>query len=170
MQSAETGRHRPDIPCKLWTINPNSGNLSTMLPTANADLPFEFTIQGAPLSLNNNNPRTRRRWCRLVRQSAQRRWTNRQPISQNVMVTITCFFNGSSAPFDVDNVPKRILDALKRMIVHDDGQVTDLICRKRNLDDNLQVSNLSQVLLSSLTLNVPFIHIVFAPAPYLEVP
>ena len=86
------------------------------------------------------------------------------------MVTITCFFNGSSAPFDVDNVPKRILDALKRMIVHDDGQVTDLICRKRNLDDNLQVSNLSQVLLSSLTLNVPFIHIVFAPAPYLEVP
>ena len=141
-----------------------------MLPTANTDLPFEFTIQGAPLSLNNNNPRTRRRWCRLVRQSAQRRWTNRQPISQNVMVTITCFFNGSSTPFDVDNVPKRILDALKRIIVHDDGQVTDLICRKRNLDDNLQVSNLSQILLSSLTLNDPFIHIVFAPAPYLEVP
>ena len=86
------------------------------------------------------------------------------------MVTITCFFNRSSAPFDVDNVPKRILDALKTMIVHDDGQVTDLVCRKRDLDHNLQVTNLSQVLVSSLALNDPFIHIVFTPAPYLEVP
>ena len=137
---------------------------------ANTDLPFEFTIQSAPLSLNNNNPITRRRWCRLVRQSAQHRWTNRLPLSQNVMVTITCFFDGDSVPFDVDNVPKRILDALKGMIVHDHVQVTDLVCRKRNLDDNLQVSNLSQVLLSPLAQNEPFIHIVFAPAPDLEVP
>ena len=43
---------------------------------------------------------------------------------------VTYFFDDT--PFDVDNIPKPILDALKGLVFRDDSQVYDLLCRKRN--------------------------------------
>ncbi len=51
------------------------------------------------------------------------------------MVSITYFFD--RVDFDVDNIPKPILDALKELVYVDDRQVTDLICRKRRHSDDL---------------------------------
>jgi Holliday junction resolvase RusA-like endonuclease len=35
---------------------------------------------------------------------------------------------------DIDNIPKPISDALQGLVYLDDEQVTDVLCRKRNLN------------------------------------
>jgi crossover junction endodeoxyribonuclease RusA len=40
---------------------------------------------------------------------------------------------------DIDNLPKPILDALKGLVYLDDTQITDVVCRKRNLHSDLRV-------------------------------
>ena len=84
------------------------------------------------------------------------------------MVVITYYFKRGS--LDVDNMPKPILDALNGLLYADDSQVTDLVCRKRDRNRDLQFENPSPVLLESLGRSDQFLHITVANALSLEVP
>lgn len=84
------------------------------------------------------------------------------------MVVITYYFKRGS--LDVDNMPKPILDALNGLVYADDSQVTDLVCRKRDRNRDLQFENPSPVLLDSLGRSDQFLHITVAHALSLEVP
>lgn len=84
------------------------------------------------------------------------------------MVVITYYFKRGS--LDVDNMPKPILDALNGLVYADDSQVTDLVCRKRDRNRDLQFENPSPVLLESLGKSDQFLHITVANALSLEVP
>ena len=64
------------------------------------------------------------------------------------MVIITYFYE--EAALDVDNIPKPILDALKGLVYSDDSDVSDLLCRKRDLTGDLRIQNPSSVLLDTL--------------------
>ena len=64
------------------------------------------------------------------------------------MVIITYFYEEAS--LDVDNIPKPILDALKGLVYSDDSDVSDLLCRKRDLNGDLRIQNPSSVLLETL--------------------
>ena len=79
------------------------------------------------------------------------------------MVTLTYVYD--EVPLDVDNIPKPILDALQGLIFSDDDQVTDLLCRKRDLNAGLQIQRLSPFLNEALTRFTPFVHIVVDHAP-----
>ena len=83
------------------------------------------------------------------------------------MVTITYFFDGAS--LDVDNIPKPILDALKELVYSDDSQVSDLLCRKRDLNGDLRIQNPSSVLLATLRDSQQFLHIAVTSARSQEV-
>jgi hypothetical protein len=65
------------------------------------------------------------------------------------MLAITYFYD--SVSIDVDNIPKPILDALKGLVYLEDDQVTDILCRKRNLNRDLRVENPSSVLADGLS-------------------
>lgn len=52
-------------------------------------------------------------------------------------MTITYFIDDYSG--DVDNVAKPLLDALNKLVYVDDAQVFDLVCRKRDLKEDLQI-------------------------------
>lgn len=83
------------------------------------------------------------------------------------MVTITYFFKAVS--LDVDNIPKPILDALKGLVYSDDSQVTDLLCRKRDLNVDLQIRKPSAVLLDALSKSEQFLYITIVNASNQEV-
>ena len=83
------------------------------------------------------------------------------------MITITYFHEG--VPFDVDNIPKLILDAMNGLVYVDDGQVTDLVCRKRNLNGDLRVVNPSSVLAEGFGRGNEFLYVVVEDAPDQEV-
>ena len=83
------------------------------------------------------------------------------------MVIITYLYKGAS--LDVDNLPKPILDALKGLVYSDDAQVSDLLCRKRDLNGDLRIQNPSSVLLETLGHSERFLHIAVDNAPSQEV-
>ena len=84
------------------------------------------------------------------------------------MVVITYFFKGEA--LDVDNMPKPILDALNGLVYADDSQITDLVCRKRDRNRDLQFENPSSVLVETLGRSEQFLYITVANARSLEVP
>lgn len=98
---------------------------------------------------------------------AEQYWDAEPPFAGEVLVTITYFFRDGSP--DVDNMPKPILDALKGLVYSDDSQVTDLLCRKRDRNRDIQFQNPSPMLLETLGQSEQFLHITVANAPNLEV-
>jgi len=68
----------------------------------------------------------------------------------------------------LDNMPKPILDALKGLVYVDDNQVTDLVCRKRSLNDDMEIVTDLVSLNDSLSSNLEFLHIVVEDAPQQE--
>jgi crossover junction endodeoxyribonuclease RusA len=84
-----------------------------------------------------------------------------------IRVVITHVFTGASS--DLDNLAKPVLDALKGLAYEDDGQVTDIIMKKRDLARNLRVETLIPLLLSALESRQEFLHVVVEEARDLEV-
>ena len=62
-----------------------------------------------------------------------------------------------------DNVPKPILDALKGLVYLGDKQVIDVVCRRRNLHDDLLGVNVAPWLALRVDGVDPFLHVAIAP-------
>ena len=82
-------------------------------------------------------------------------------------MTITFFYD--SDLLDVDNIPKPVLDALKGIVYDDDRQVSDLLCRKRDLSEELLIQNPSTTLLDALRDREPLLHVSVAEAMTREI-
>ena len=127
-------------------------------------LPFEFVIDGPPVSQQARRRERIRQWSQEVRSVAGQYWlAGELPETGSIKVTITYFFD-SAAP-DVDNIPKPMLDALNGLVYLDDEQVTDVLCRKRNLNNDLRVENPSSVLTEGLSRGNEFLHVLVEEAP-----
>ena len=131
-------------------------------------IPFEFVIDGLPVSQQARRRSRVRNWTRVVQGAAKQDWDTEPPFAGEVMVSITCFFEDASL-FDLDNIPKPILDALKGLVYSDDKQVSDLLCRKRGLNEDLRIQNPSSLLLETLGHSQQFLHIAVANALSQEV-
>ena len=123
-------------------------------------LPFDFIADGVALSLRAEG---RNNWRDCVKNFAKQRWPAQPPVAEEVMVTVTCFHDHRH--FDLDNILKPILDAMNKLIYVDDVQITDLHCRKRDLNADLEVRNPSPALREALARLSPFVHIIVAAAP-----
>jgi len=130
-------------------------------------LPFEFALEGPPVSQQTRRRTLLRRWTQSVRNAAQQRWDGSQPVAGPLMVNILYIFDRGA--FDVDNIPKPILDALKGTIYLDDTQITDLICRKRRKSDDLHVVGQSFLFDEFLSEHGQFLYIRVNDAPEPEV-
>jgi Holliday junction resolvase RusA-like endonuclease len=112
-------------------------------------LPFEFIVDGVPVSQQTRRQARLHAWKATVRQEAEKYWpADDAPTSDLVMVKVTYFYD--SVSMDVDNIVKPIQDALVGLIYVDDDQVTDVVSRKRNLSGDFRVEALSSVLAAGL--------------------
>jgi Holliday junction resolvase RusA-like endonuclease len=129
-------------------------------------LPFEFIIDGPAVSQQARRESVRK-WREEVRTVAERFWpTGDLPVTEPVMLTISYFYLGGG--MDVDNIAKPIADALKELVYVDDDQLTDLACRKRDLNGNLRLLNPSPILAEGFERGRQFLHVVVDSAPDLE--
>ena len=132
-------------------------------------LPFEFVIDGPPVSSQTNNRKNLRKWRKELKNKAKSHWPEDElPVGDSVMVEITYFYEKGPPKIDVDNMSKPILDALEGVVYEDDVQVTDLLCRKRR-SENIGVEISSDMLLERLTQEGEFLFIVVQDAPDQEV-
>jgi Holliday junction resolvase RusA-like endonuclease len=127
-------------------------------------LPFAFVIDGPPVSQQARRRERVRQWRDAVRQVAEQVWpVGELPVTGLIMLSITYFYE--SIAMDVDNLPKPILDALRGLVYLDDEQITDVVCRKRNLRSTFRVENPSSVLADGLSRGHEFLYIVVTEAP-----
>ena len=75
-------------------------------------LPFEFVIDGPPVSQQAHRRERVRQWRDEVRRVAEQYWPSGElPASGPVLLSVTYFYE--SGAMDIDNLLKPILDALK---------------------------------------------------------
>lgn len=121
-------------------------------------LPFEFTIQGPPVSHQTRNRARLQQWKQDVRAAAQARISaGEAPSPDSVQITITYYYEGDSP--DVDNIIKPIQDALNGLVFVDDAQVSETKSRKRPLNGSYQIKGASGVLLQGFAAGLGFLHI-----------
>jgi crossover junction endodeoxyribonuclease RusA len=84
-----------------------------------------------------------------------------------IKVVITHVFIGASS--DLDNLAKPVLDGLKGLAYVDDGQVTDIVLRKRDLTRDLRLETVIPSLLNALDRGEEFLHVLVEEARDLEV-
>ncbi|MGE3799567.1 MAG: RusA family crossover junction endodeoxyribonuclease [Candidatus Kapaibacterium sp.] len=125
--------------------------------------PFEFIVEGRPVSQQTRRRERIRKWKEDVRVAALRTWpTGELPETGNIMLTITLLYVDIHG--DVDNIPKPIADALKGLVYDDDEQITDILCRKRCLRD-VHFRRITPALAQGLISNGDFLHITVDHAP-----
>jgi hypothetical protein len=84
-----------------------------------------------------------------------------------IRIVITHVFIGASS--DLDNLAKPVLDALKGLAYEDDGQVTDILMKKRDVARNLRLETSIPLLLNALERGEEFLHVLVEEARDLEV-
>jgi crossover junction endodeoxyribonuclease RusA len=131
-------------------------------------LPFEFVIDGPPVSQQARRRERVRQWRDTVPRSAEQHWPPVElPVTGPIMLTVMYFYDGVA--MDLDNLPKPILDALKGLVYLDDDQVTDIVCRKRNRNSDLRLENPSNLLSEGFRRGNEFLYVVVGEAPDQEV-
>jgi crossover junction endodeoxyribonuclease RusA len=84
-------------------------------------LPFEFTVDGPPISHQTRNSARLRAWQRTVRVAAVQRWpAGTAPVIEQLRFIVTYYHDGASVRIDNDNLVKPIQDALNGPVYVDD--------------------------------------------------
>ena len=124
---------------------------------------------GVPKSVQASRA-SKQRWKERVRTAAETAWLpGEPPLDHEVQVHITYYHD--SAPLDVDNMLKPILDALIGVVYVDDKQLTDTHGHLRDLNGHYRVRGLTPAQARGFTSGDPFVHIrVELPAPVGELP
>lgn len=137
-------------------------------------IPFEFTIDGPPVSLNAKTS-SKNKWIGVVNKAAASSWKPRPEVDRELALAVAInYFCYDAWPdrrhsLDVDNVPKFIIDGLKGVVFTDDKQIVDVECYRRNLYDDLRLVDPISRLVTHVSGTDPFLHIWITPANSLEV-
>jgi len=120
-------------------------------------IPFDFVVEGPPVSQQTRNRARLRAWKQTVAQAARNYWPAADAPSVEELTIIVTNFYELAAP-DVDNIVKPIQDALIGIVYNDDSQITDALTRKRNITGSFKVKGLSRALADGFVMNRDFVH------------
>jgi Holliday junction resolvase RusA-like endonuclease len=121
-------------------------------------IPFDFVIEGPPVSQQTRKRTRLQAWKAKVRAAAAGYWNSGdQPSTAQLTIVVTNYYE-IVAP-DVDNIVKPIQDALIGLVYVDDSQVTDCLTRKRNINGAFKVKGLSKAQADGFMTNKDFIHV-----------
>ncbi len=123
-------------------------------------LPFEFIINGPPVSHQTRNPARLRDWKALVRTEAAKRWPPwTAPVQVALKITVVYYHDSEVVRIDEDNMIKPTQDAMNGLVYVDDRQVTDVSARKTDLNGSFRIRGLSPVLAEGFCRDREFLHV-----------
>lgn len=129
-------------------------------------LPFEFIVDGPPVSQQARDRARLQAWKDTVREAARRRWRSGQaPVTAQLQIILTYYHEAVTVRIDEDNMLKPIQDALIGIVYKDDVQITDSKVRKTNIDGPFQVRGISLILAEGFNKGSEFLYIRVEEAP-----
>jgi len=121
-------------------------------------IPFEFIVEGPPVSLQTRNRSRLQAWKETVRTAAESYWlTGDGPSNGDLKISITYYYENTSP--DVDNIIKPVQDALIGLVYDDDNQIVDTSCGKRDINGSYKIRGLSPVLAKGFIEANEFLHV-----------
>jgi hypothetical protein len=96
-------------------------------------LPFEFVVDGSPISARSRYRARLADWKARVAAAAAEHWRSTL-FPGKVYVVVTYYHERKTARLDSDNMIKPILDALTGVVYLDDRQASHIEARSVNLD------------------------------------
>jgi len=122
-------------------------------------IPFEFIIDGPPISAQTRNRQNLQIWKNKVNQAATLRWPSGEPPCDldNLKITITYFYETTTP--DTDNIIKPIQDALEGIVYTNDSQISHSQSKKKPIGRSFKIKGLSPVLAQGFVRAVEFLHI-----------
>jgi len=127
--------------------------------------PFEFFVEGPPISQQTRKPARLRDWKEYVRAEAAKLWANQAPVDGPLKLTVVYYHEGQSVSIDHDNMVKPIQDALAGLVYRNDRQITDAQTRKTNIDGRFRLRHLSAVYARAFGGGRAFVYIRIEEAP-----
>lgn len=121
-------------------------------------LPFEFVVDGPPMSAQSHNPARLGDWKLRVAAAAAECWTGSR-FRGKVHVVVTYYHEGETAHLDNDNMVKPILDALIGVVYADDRQATHIEARSVNLLAASRIPDTGAMVAKELKRAGEFLHI-----------
>ena len=129
-------------------------------------LPFEFTVEGPPVSQQAANRARLQEWRRRVYTAAALNWPqDDSPLDGSLQIIVVYFHDGVVIRMDNDNMVKPIQDARIGLIYADDRQITDTRVRKTTRRGPFIVERLSPVLAEAFVRNHEFVYVRVEEAP-----
>ena len=129
-------------------------------------LPFEFTVEGPPVSQQATNRMKLQEWTTRVATAARHYWSHDDsPLSEALQIIVVYYHDGIVIRMDNDNMVKPIQDALIGLVYADDKQITDTRVRKTNRRGPFIVERLSPVLAEAFIRDKEFIYVRVEEAP-----
>jgi crossover junction endodeoxyribonuclease RusA len=120
-------------------------------------LPFEFVVEGVPVSAQAKN--SLKWWKQKVFDAAKLAWPSTDaPIKDEMQVVITYFYDLFPVG-DTDNIIKPIQDALIGLIYTDDHQIADIRARRLDVRIIYPEQNVSPIVKVALDKKQSFVHI-----------
>jgi Holliday junction resolvase RusA-like endonuclease len=121
---------------------------------------LEFIVIGKPKSHQTRNRRKLQEWKQLVRQSALLTWpADRQPVTDELKITVQYFHQRISSQIDGDNLLKPIQDALIGLAYEDDRQIIDTATYMRNIDGAFRLLGMPRTLIDGFLNGEDFVYI-----------
>ena len=133
--------------------------------TPPAQLPFEFTVAGPPVSHQSRNRDLLESWRQQVRTAARGHWGVNSTLRVPLRITVVYYHYGPSARIDVDNLLTPIQDALIDLVYEDDHWITDAMVRKTPASGPIVALGASMVLLEAFAAGREFVHVRIDSAP-----
>jgi crossover junction endodeoxyribonuclease RusA len=126
-------------------------------------LPFEFIIDGPPMSAQSRNRGRLAAWKVEVAAAAARRWSG--PLHHGkARVIVTYYHIRETAGLDADNMIKPILDALIGVVYVDDRQATHITARNVRLVDGRD-RNFGELVGLEFSRGRDFLHVLIEEDP-----
>ncbi len=129
-------------------------------------LPFEFIIEGPPISQQTRHAERLHAWRAAVRTTASKLWPKQtSPVTEQLKFTVTYYHDGVMVRIDNDNMVKPLQDALNGLVYEDDRQITDTQIRKTDINGSFRVRGMSSILAEGFCRGNEFLHIRIELAP-----
>lgn len=130
------------------------------------DFPFEFIVPGTPVSLQRANPKARREWKNLVRESSAARLPEMHFATDQRLAITLYYYPEDRMTGDVDNIVKLTLDAMCKQIYLDDEQVERVVVQKFERDRIFAFRDPSPTLAACMLGEKPALYIRVSADPH----